>query len=261
VKQQRKQKTKIKAEPSKREKIIKGIAIFAFWILVWQLASMYVGYDILLVPPHKVALALVQLVQQADFWIAVSTSLYRIMLGYLFAVALGCLLALLGARFSLLHQVLYPLLSVIKATPVASFIILALIWIKSAYLSAFIAFMMVLPMIYSNLYIGLQNIDIKLLEVAQVFRFSKGSILRNIYLPSLKPYLLSACTVSLGFAWKSGVAAEVIGLPNDTIGNYLYYAKVHFNMAELFAWTVVIVLLSVLVEKVLVSLLKLLERR
>ena len=261
MKQQRNKNKNGNAEESRKIKLIKGAAIFAFWLLVWQLASIYIGYDILLVPPHKVAQALITLVQQSDFWLAVFTSLYRIMLGYLAAVALGCILAILGGRFSLLHQMLYPLLSVIKATPVASFIILALIWIKSSYLSAFIAFMMVLPMIYSNLYIGLQNIDPKLLEVAQVFRFSKGNILRNIYLPSLKPYLLSACTVSLGFAWKSGVAAEVIGLPNDTIGNYLYYAKVHFNMAELFAWTIVIVLLSVLVEKVLVSLLKLPERR
>jgi len=239
----------------------KSAVILAFWILLWYGASRYVGYDILLVPPQKVAAALVMLVQESYFWAAIFTSLFRIMLGFVLALIIGCALAIIGAKIRLVHEMLYPLLSVIKATPVASFIILALIWIKSANLSTFISFMMVMPMVYSSIYTGIQNVDRKLLEVAQVFQFTKGNTLKNIYIPSVKPYLISSCTVGLGFAWKSGVAAEVIGLPNDTIGNYLYYAKVYFNTAELFAWTVVIVLLSVIVEKVLVGTIKLIERR
>lgn len=239
----------------------KNIGILLFWLAIWYGVSSYIGYEILLAPPQRVAEALVMLVKESYFWMAILTSLFRIMLGFVLALVIGCALAVVGAKIKLVHEMLYPLLSVVKATPVASFIILALIWIKSANLSTFISFMMVLPMVYSSIYTGIENVDKKLLEVAQVFHFTKGNILRNIYIPSVKPYLVSSCTVGLGFAWKSGVAAEVIGLPNDTIGNYLYYAKVYFNTAELFAWTVVIVLLSVIVEKVLVGLIKWIEQR
>ena len=182
------------------------------------------------------------------------------MLGFFLAMILGSGLAFLGAKFSFVHQLIYPILSIIKATPVASFIILALIWINSANLSTFIAFLMVLPMFYANIYQGLKNVDVKLLEVAKVFGLNKRRTFREVYLPSLKPYLISTCTIGLGFAWKSGVAAEVIGLPAKTIGNQLYYAKVYLQTDELFAWTAAIIVLSIFLEKLLLKILKKLER-
>ena len=182
------------------------------------------------------------------------------MLGFFLAMILGSWLAFLGAKFSFVHQLIYPILSIIKATPVASFIILALIWINSASLSTFIAFLMVLPMFYANIYQGLKNVDVKLLEVAKVFGLNKRRTFREVYLPSLKPYLISTCTIGLGFAWKSGVAAEVIGLPAKTIGNQLYYAKVYLQTDELFAWTAAIIVLSIFLEKLLLKILKKLER-
>lgn len=89
--------------------------------------------------------------------------------------------AFLGAKFSFVHQLIYPILSIIKATPVASFIILALIWINSANLSTFIAFLMVLPMFYANIYQGLKNVDVKLLEVAKVFGLNQRRTFREVY--------------------------------------------------------------------------------
>ena len=115
---------------------------------------------------------------------------------------------------------------------------------------------MVMPIVYANIYQGFCNIDQKLLEVGQAFALERGQYLKLIYVPSLKPYLLSACTVGIGFCWKSGVAAEVIGLPNHTIGMHLYNAKVYLETPELFAWTLTVVLLSVGIEKLLLRVLR-----
>ena len=212
-----------------RNKYLNNAFIIIFWLIVWQIAAMAVNQAILLPKPVMVGKTLLRFLGESEFWLAITHSLLKIMLGFFLAMILGSGLAFLGAKFSFVHQLIYPILSIIKATPVASFIILALIWIKSANLSTFIAFLMVLPMFYANIYQGLKNVDVKLLEVAKVFGLNKRRTFREVYLPSLKPYLISTCTIGLGFAWKSGVAAEVIGLPAKTIGNQLYYAKVYLQ--------------------------------
>jgi NitT/TauT family transport system permease protein len=71
----------------------------------------------------------------------------------------------------------------------------------------------------------------------------------------MKPYLLSACGVSLGISWKAGIAAEIIGIPSGSIGQMFYNAKIYFNTVDLFAWTVIVVLVSVLFEKFFLALL------
>lgn len=243
-----------------RNKYLNNAFIIIFWLIVWQIAAMAVNQAILLPKPVMVGKTLLRFLGESEFWLAITHSLLKIMLGFFLAMILGSGLAFLGAKFSFVHQLIYPILSIIKATPVASFIILALIWIKSANLSTFIAFLMVLPMFYANIYHGLKNVDVKLLEVAKVFGLNKRRTFREVYLPSLKPYLISTCTIGLGFAWKSGVAAEVIGLPAKTIGNQLYYAKVYLQTDELFAWTAAIIVLSIFLEKLLLKILKKLER-
>lgn len=243
-----------------RNKYLNNAFIIIFWLIVWQIAAMAVNQAILLPNPVMVGKTLLRFLGESEFWLAITHSLLKIMLGFFLAMILGSGLAFLGAKFSFVHQLIYPILSIIKATPVASFIILALIWINSANLSTFIAFLMVLPMFYANIYQGLKNVDVKLLEVAKVFGLNKRRTFREVYLPSLKPYLISTCTIGLGFAWKSGVAAEVIGLPAKTIGNQLYYAKVYLQTDELFAWTAAIIVLSIFLEKLLLKILKKLER-
>ena len=138
----------------------------------------------------------------------------------------------------------------IKSIPVASFIILALMWLRSAgNLAVFISFLMVLPVVYTNTRAGIRETDARLLEMAAVFRVPPAKRVRYLYVPAALPYFRSACTVGLGLCWKSGVAAEVIGITSGSIGEALYNAKIVFSTAELLAWTVVIVLLSLAFER------------
>jgi NitT/TauT family transport system permease protein len=142
-----------------------------------------------------------------------------------------------------------PVLQLVKATPVASFIILALVWVRGSSLSVLISFLMVLPVLYGAVRTGIRAADPQLLEMAKVFRLPLGRRLRAVWLPAVLPAFRQGCSVALGICWKSGVAAEVIGLPNGSIGDALYRAKITLSTGELFAWTFVIILLSAAFEK------------
>ena len=206
--------------------------------------------------PLRVLERLCGLVREPQFYAAVGFSFVRIVAGFLLGLGCGTLLAVAASRWHLAEVLLWPYVTVIKTTPVASVIILCLIWLDSSSLPVFISFLMVLPIVYANMLEGIRQTDQKLLEMAKLFRVGAGRRLLYIYLPQLRPYLITACSVALGLSWKAGIAAEVIGIPDGSIGERLYEAKVYLNSADLFAWTVVIIAVSIAFEKLFLWLLR-----
>lgn len=234
----------------------KAVLVSAFWIFVWQMAAMAVGMELLVPTPLAVAKVLLQKAVEPEFWQAVGLSMSRIVLGFCLGVLGGVVLAVVTRAWSLADALLAPLLRVIRATPVASFIILALLWIRSGLLPAFIAMLMVLPVIWANVYEGIGAVDPQLLEMTRVYRFGLLKQVKLLYVPALRPYFKAAAVTALGMAWKSGIAAEVLCQPKLAVGSGLYYSKLYLEIPELFAWTAVVIILSLLVEKVLVRLLR-----
>ncbi len=238
------------------EKFGMKLFVACFWLLIWELVSRWVGQELFLASPVAVFRTLLVLVQTMDFWQTIFFSSLRIITGFAIALLSGTILAILAYRFRLIEELISPLMRIIKAMPVASFIILALVWIKSKNLSVLISFMMVLPMIYSSVEQGLIAVDKKLLQMAKVFRLSLWKKAIAIYIPSVKPFFLTAVMVGLGFCWKAGIAAEVIGFPAGSIGAKLYEAKLYLMTKEILAWTIVIILISIIFEKVIILLLR-----
>ena len=233
----------------------------AVWLLIWQGLSMYIGQDILLVSPVSVVQRLAQLVITAGFWQSVLFSLLRITAGFLLAAVSAIFFAALAARFKRIEEFLAPAILFIKSTPVASFIILILIWVSSRNLSVVISYLMVLPIIYTNVLEGIRSADSKLLEMADVFQVPKHRRVIYIYVSQVLPFFQSACLVGLGLCWKAGVAAEVIGIPKGSIGEKLYMAKIYFAAPDLFAWTLTIIIVSLLFEKLFMLLISVLIKR
>ena len=230
-----------------------------FWLLVWQIAAMamaaaYRHGGLLLASPLTALGRLLELAATGAFWAAVGRSAASILGGFLLACLLGTVCAALAARFRRVRELLGPLVAVVKAVPVVSFIILALIFFSSENLSLLISALMVFPPVYLNVLEGIGHTDRQLLEMARVFRVPVSRQLRGIYLPAVLPYFRSAVSLGLGLCWKSGAAAEVIGLPAGSIGEALYTAKVYFQTGDLFAWTAVIVTISVLFERLFLRL-------
>lgn len=221
------------------------------WLAVWQAVSMWLDSVILLVPPVKVLVRLAQLMWTAQFWQAALSSASRITSGFLLAVLAGSLLAAAASRSRRVLELLAPVMLAVRSVPVASFIILALIWFSSRNLSVLISFLMVLPVVYTSVLGGIKAVDGQLLEMASIFRVSKLRAVRYIYLPQILPFFDSACSVSVGLGWKAGVAAEVIGMPKGSVGERLQQAKVYLDTPDLFAWTLAIVALSLFFEKLI----------
>lgn len=226
-------------------------AVMTFWLLFWQAVSMAISNDILFVGPVQVAAALLSQIRTAVFWKTILFSLSRILAGFLAAVLSGILFGTAASHFSLIRELLAPVILLFQSIPVASFVILALIWMGSANLSVFISYMVVLPILYTATLTGLSHTDEKLLEMCRVFRVPPLRRIRAVYLPSLMPYLAAGADSALGLAIKSGVAAEVIGVPDHSIGSRLYMAKIYLSTAELFAWTLVIIAAAWILEKAL----------
>lgn len=230
---------------------VKKFIILLFWLGVWQILAMCVDNVLLVVTPLQALRALLIQAGQAEFWRSAFGSMWRIALGFLLGAVLALFLAAVSYRYKITEEVLRPFMVFCKAVPVAVFAVLILIWWGSSMLAVAICFLVVFPNIYLNTLEGLKSADRGLLEMAEVFRLPYGTRFFYIYRPALKPFLLSAFQLSLGMCWKSGVAAEVIGTPDHSIGGALYLAKIYLDTADLFAWTVVIVVLSVLFEKII----------
>ena len=231
------------------KKKLSGLVIGLLWIALWGVVSAAVGLKLLLPGPLDTLKALVKLAGTVGFWQTAVNTLLRVAAGYLLGVAGGLLLAALCARFRLLDMFLAPLRSLIKATPVTSFIILVLLWIARGRVPVFISFLMVLPIVWTGVQEALGSVSRELLEMAQMYRMNRMKTLRYVIVPSILPALTAACVTGLGFAWKSGIAAEVIARPEFAIGTELYNAQIYLERADLFAWTLTVILLSMALEK------------
>ena len=230
-------------------------------LVVWQGVSMLVGMDMLLASPVKVMERLGTIWREKDFLSTVLFSMGRIFGGFLLAFVTGIGLALLAGRFRTVEILLWPYVVTIKSVPIASFIILCLIWFSYTQMTVFIAFLIAFPVIYTNVLHGIRSTDPQLLEMASLYRVRGIRKLFYVELPGIMPFLTSACSVAIGMAWKAGVAAEVIGVINGSIGQKLYDAKIYFQNADLLSWTLIIILLSVAGEKAFVWMIRFLYGR
>lgn len=238
------------------KKTLRSVISITFWIIVWYVIAKIVNREVLVASPFSVLKRLTVLVKANYFWYSAIASLLRIMFGFAIGVLSAVIFAVLSIRFKIVEILLAPLLTIIKSTPVASFIILAIVWIELSGIPIFTAFLMVFPIIWTNVFTGIKSTDKDLLEMVKIFKLNKKKVFRNVYIPSVMPYFKSGCITSIGLAWKAGIAAEVLCTPKNSIGKYLYESKVYLETADLFAWTIVIILLSLFLEKLLVKLIQ-----
>lgn len=229
-------------------RILKIFLICILWITVWGVAANAIDKELLLPSPSSVVKRLFELAQEKEFYISALFSLVRVLSGIVFSTVTALIIAYLTSKIKLLHDLLSPILTVIKATPVASFILLAFLWIDKEILPAFISFLIIFPIIWSNTEMGILNINKQHIELAEVFALKPLIRLRRIFIPSVMPYFISAMRTSIGLAFKAAIAAEVIFPSVRSIGKELNNAKMYLEITDLFAWTAVVIILSFIME-------------
>lgn len=239
----------------------KKIYYILFWIVLWQIFSMIIHQDLLFASPISVIKTFTQLIQKKEFYFSIAITLIKIGAGFFIGFLLGILFGITAFFFTPVKEFLAPLISLMKSIPIASFIILVLVWMSSKQLSIFISFFVVFPTIYIGVLEGFSSTRIELLEMAYVYRMKWTRKVRYLYLPDSFPMLISASKIALGMCWKAGIAAEIIGTPKYSIGAQLYMAKIYLSTSELFAWTLVLILLSILFEKIVLKMLLFAKKR
>ena len=231
-------------------------AVIAFWVVVWQLLDTAMDNRLVLAGPIRVLQALVVQVAKSGFWLVCGASLVRIASGFLLSFSVGILLALAAHRFRLVYDFVEPLMSLLRTIPVVSIIIMLLIWVGSQLLTVYLSFVIVLPLIYTNMLAGLDNVDPQMLEMARMYGLSRWRRFLYVYRPAFMPFLSSACRLALGMSWKSGIMAEVLATPKPSVGKEMSLARTYLNTPDLFAWTVVVMLMSWAFERLFMWLLR-----
>ena len=223
--------------------------MIAIWVFIWQMIYYAVGKAILIPSPFNTFKACLRLFADIEFYSHVAFTLYRVTIGVAISLFIGMISAVISSLNEMIRDFLKPFIIILKSTPVIGIIILALLWFNSNQMPIFVCFLMCYPVIYTNILAGFLNVDKQLLEMAEVYKVKRSSIIKNIYLPHTMPYLVSATSLATGLAFKVVIAAEVIAVPKYSMGYHLLKAKSFLEIEELFAWLIIIIYLSGIWEK------------
>lgn len=220
-----------------------------FWLSVWEIAALIVDRSYFLPHVNETFVSLYHIVSSSEFTKIATLTLLRVIAGITLGTLCGTILAIISHKFKIVYSLISPINSVIKATPVASIIILLWISMNGNVLAVFVAFLMVFPIIWQNLYDAFSSIDKDLIEVSRVFEFTYTKRLKLLVFPALKKYFLPAFVTAIGLAFKAEIAAEIIAGVRSSIGQMIYNAKDALITADVFAWTIIGVLFSISIEK------------
>jgi len=231
------------------------LGVFVFWLLVWQAVYLHVGRPILVVSPLATFTRISEMVVTPIFWLTVRGTTERVIQGVLLAFCVGTILAVLTKRFKLIRTLCEPILGMFRAMPSASIIILALVWLPTFRVPLFIVFMVVTPIIWANVFEGLGTVDIKLLEMAKIFRWGFWKRCKYVYMPHLAPFVASALSTAFGQGFRTAIGSEVIARPPNSMGRMIYDSRIYFQTINLFAWTIAVLVVSVVIVKIVSKLL------
>jgi len=240
-----------------KKDVLYTILSFILLLAAWKIISLIVGSAIILPSPESTFVSLFNLIVTRDFFLIILASIARGIAGFAISFVLGTIVGFFAGFNRIFYRIFEPFLVIIRSTPVMSVILIALIWFKASNVPVFASFLMSFPIVCTNVIEGIKNIDPKLTEMARVYKIRKSSIIGEIYLPSILPFLMAAISTSFGIGWKVVIAAEVLSQPDFAIGTSLQTSKIYLDIDKVFAWTIVAILLGYLFEK----LVRLIEKR
>ena len=233
---------------SKLRSVLYPLVAAAFWIALWQILAVTLDLSFVFPRFDDTLVAFFGLLITGDFWLTILLSFSRILIGFLIGAVLGCIIAPLTHHFELARAIVSPAMTVIRSTPVASFILVLWCLIGKNSVPTAIGVLMVAPIVWQNLMDGYRTVSLELEELCRVFRISPVKKFRLLVLPTLTEFLLPALVTASALAWKSGIAAEIIVYAKSSIGKEITDAKNFFESELMFAWTIAVVLLSILIE-------------
>lgn len=246
---------------TKDKGFLQKVLPIVIWIIIWQIIALGVNKQLYIPTPLSTFKAIYEIVLKADFWLIIGMSIYRVLFGFIIALIVGSITGIIAGLNNMIYQLFHPMIVTIKSTPVLSFIIIALLWFGSGNVPIFICFLMCYPIIWISVVEGIKNVNTHLLEMAKIYEVKNKYIIKKIFIPTIKPYVVTGILNGLGLGWKVTVAAEVLSHPKYAIGAKLHDAKIYLESERLFAWTIVVIVLSMFFEFLFQVMMKRLDRK
>ncbi|MDD6467405.1 MAG: ABC transporter permease subunit [Erysipelotrichaceae bacterium] len=230
-------------------KYAKWITVCSLLLMWYALASMLQN-EILLPLPQVVFMRMLQDLQDPLFYSTIAVTMIRMLKGLAVAFLLGIFLGMCSGISKWFEAFFYPIEVIVKTIPNISYIIISLIWLGSEKSVTVVSFLVLFPIVFGNTKQGIQSIAKEYLDVVRIFPVPFSYLVFHVYLPFLKPYLSAALHTALGLGFKVSVMAEILGRVQMGIGFWIDYCRVNLDYTGVFSWTIWIILLVVLLEKV-----------
>jgi NitT/TauT family transport system permease protein len=236
--------------------VLQRLALVVLLIAIWWAASLATP-PYVLPSPQRVWARIVQLTLSGDLPYNLMTTLARVLVGFLLAVAIGVPGGILLGSHRAIGNFFEPILPVLNTVSSAIWAIFAIIWFGiSPATPIFVVLMTAFPLIVTNVWQGTQAVNADYVELAKALRLSRGKTLVKIYLPSILPYFFSGARLAFGFGWRVSLVAETLGASSG-VGYRMRQASDLIQMDQVFAWTLVQVAMMLAIES---GMLKPLER-
>ncbi|AOR24051.1 ABC transporter permease [Clostridium taeniosporum] len=224
------------------------LASCLFFLAVWQSLAIFINNDIYLPKIQQVLTEIINIVKKDDFNLMLMSSLYRSILCYILAIALAILLGVLTYMYPFFKYLLTPINSFAKTIPTMVLVVLVLVWFNKENTPFIVGFAITLPILYEGILGSLNSIDKKLIDMMDIYEVSIIEKIKTVYLPVIKFHLVSIFVSTFSLAFKVVIAGEVHGQPKYGIGSAIQLEKINFNTSGIFAWIVIIALLSLIFE-------------
>jgi NitT/TauT family transport system permease protein len=241
-------KASILRSKSKKELLYTLLSVISLLVL-WKVISMIVDKEILIPSPETTFLEIIRIVKSPNFVVSVTNTLRRALIGFGMAFAAGITLGMAGGFWKPIYHLLKPIVLVNRAVPTMAIILLALIWLQSDKAPILVGFVVIFPVLYENVVQGIRNVDVKLVEMMDIYNVSKLGRLKDLYIPSIRSYLYSGMAAAMGLNLKIIIAAEVLSQPRMSMGTSFQIERVNLNTAGVFAWSIITILLAAILEQ------------
>jgi len=218
-------------------------------IVLWELAAGIAGSGQLIPSPHETLIALFKIIIEKEFLSSFSITIARGLEGFLFSVLLAFLIGIPAGLYEGFFRFINPLLVTVRSTPIISLILLAIIWFGSNQVPVFIAILTMFPVLTLNIIEGIKNVNNDLIEMSDVYKVKPVRVLKEVYIPSIAPYLTSGFSNALGFGWRAIIIGEVLSQPKWGIGTQMQKSQIFLKVDELIAWTLVAIMVSYIFEQ------------
>jgi len=228
-----------------------SIISFVVTLLIWQILAMVVGWELKLPSPASTAKEIYEILFSGKFYVDIGYTLMRATVGFCITLIIGTICGFLAGLSSFVEELFKPTTTFIKSVPTIGLILFIVIWMDSHYAPILIGGVIVFPIVYNNILHGIRDVDCMLIEMGQVYKFSKWKMVREIYFPSVKEFLYSSIMTGAGLNLKVVIAGEVLGGAKNSIGMNLQIARVQVDTVKVLAWIIIVAGLVMIVDNLI----------